>query len=164
MFALSVFSFVVLLPHRSLLPNSDLLLLSFLLLSETSPSTCRSFCLPPPFFVPLSSLCRPFDPCVFVCTLDYSSSCVFILSRFCFIVFAFSSHTPWKVAVNVFELLSTTTVSCPFVVPLILVCFCALLTTHSLPFFSAFLSPPHDCSQSLRPIFCQPFFHVFFDF
>ena len=150
-FALSLFSFLDLLQHRPLLPHAALLLLSFFLLltsiyfllllslylspllrilSGTSPSTCRSFCLLPPL------------------PLEFSFSLVF-----CLIVCVFSSHAPWKVAVDVFELLSTTTVSCPFIVPLILVCYCVLLTTHSLPFFSAFYA--HFTTAHSR---CDEFF------
>ena len=44
-------------------------------------------------------------------------------------------------------------------------CFCVLLTTHSLPFFFDVWSPPHGYSQSLRRVFfCRPFLHVIIDF
>ena len=124
-FALSVFSFIVLLPHRSLLPHAVLLLLSFLLLSSsicfllllsscsslklrilsgTSPSTFRSLCLLPPYL------------------LKFSYSLIFAsLSS----LFRLMQHG------------KSQSTCCSFC---IFVCFCVNTTTHSLRFFSAFLT------------------------
>ena len=106
----SLFSFKVLLPHRSLLPLAVLFLSSLLLL-------LLLFFV---FFIKASH--TQWHVTVDVSKFESASSSsfrVFVSFRFIFIVSAFTSHAKWKVAVCVFELLSATSFTFLLVVSLI---------------------------------------------
>ena len=103
-------------------------------LSGTSPVKMSCFCLLPPL------------------PLEFSFSLVFFHRLRFFVSCTMESRRS-----TCLSFLFTTTASCPFVVSLILVCFCALSTTHSLPFFSAFWAHLTTAPHSLRRVFCQPF-------
>ena len=144
-FPLSLFSSIVFLPHRSLLPPVVLLLLSsFLLLESLLPLTVLFLS----FLLLLVLLCVFFKAShtewhviVNVSKFESASSSsfrIFVFTQFCFIVTAFTSRAKWKVAVCVFEPLSAATFTSTFVVSLVSLCLSADVTTRSLPFIPAF--------------------------
>ena len=111
-FPLSLFSFIVFLPHRFLLPLAVLLLLSsFLLLESLLPLTVLFLS----FFAAAGAAVFVFfikayhtewHVIVNVSKFESDSSSsfrIFVFTQFCFIVTAFTSRAKWKVAVCVFE-------------------------------------------------------------